>query len=147
MIAMIAVAAFSSRDVLGQHGPYQTEFGDYTLIYSVVRSDSLPEEEARRHGLPSDPNAALLNVTVQRGGENVRARIEATATNLAEQRRTIDIYESMTNDFVSYIGVIDIADREVLDFTVDVLPEEAERPLRIEFRETFLPHPRDAQAP
>lgn len=144
VIAMLGVVTLSGRGALGQHGPYQSEIGDYTVIYSVVRSDTLPVEEASRHGLPADPNAVLVNVTVQRGGENVTAQMNAIVTNLAEQQREIEMRESVANDLVSYIGVVEIADREVLDFTIDILPEGTDAPFRLEFRETFLPQPRDA---
>ena len=51
------------------------------------------------------------------------------------------MHESVANDLVSYVGVVQIADREVLDFDLEVLPEGASRPIRLRFREEFLPHP------
>lgn len=140
---LLLTAAFGlcAPTVFAQHGPYRRQLDDYTVIYSVVRSDTLPEETARRHRLPANTNAALLNVTVQRDGMNVEAAIDASATNLARQRREIDMHETVANNLVSYVGVVEIADREVLDFIVDLRPEGAEQSYRIEFRETFLPNP------
>jgi hypothetical protein len=123
--------------------PFESQIGDYTVIYSAVPSDTLPEEMARRYGLPQRSDAVLLNVTVQREGMNVPARIEARATNLALQQREIEMLESVANDLVSYVGVVEIAEREVLDFELDILPEGAEQPLRFEFRQNFLPQPRE----
>ncbi len=126
-------------------GPHQTEVGDYTLIYSAVRSDALPDIMARRHGLPANSNAALLNLTVQRDGRNVRAEVRASATNLAQQTREIDMAESIESNFVSYIGVIEIADREVLDIELEVQPEGAASPIEVSFRQEFLPQPRSSE--
>jgi hypothetical protein len=122
------------------------QFGAYTVHYGAVASDALPDEVAQRHGLPANSEAVLLNVTVQQDGANVPARIEARAVNLAQQTRDIEMYETVANDLVSYLGVVEIAEREVLDFQVDVLPQGASEPLRIEFREEFLPNPLGAGA-
>ena len=143
---LLCFVAAQSVAQSGSGGPYRAEIGEYTLIYSAVRSDALPAEMARRHGLPERANAVLVNVTVQRDGDNIPAQISAAATNLAQQRREIDIEESVANGFVSYIGVVDIANREVLDFEIQVLPEGASSPLEISFREEFLPQPRTPPA-
>lgn len=139
LLAFAAVVAAALPHVFAQDGLHRRQLDDYTVIYSAVRADTLPEETARRHGLPTHSNAALLNVTVQRGGMNVEAAIDASATNLARQHRMIEMRETVANDLVSYMGVVEIADREVLDFVIDIRPEGAERSYRIEFRETFLP--------
>lgn len=121
--------------------PYRERFGEYTLVYSVVRSDALVEAVARRHGLPTTPGALLLNVTVQHQGDNVPASIEARAVNLARQVRYIEMHETEANDLVSYIGIVEVADQEVLDFHLEVLPRGAEEPFRFAFRESALPVP------
>lgn len=140
-LALAAPLALAMPLVAGQ-APYRKEFDDYTVVYSAVRADTIPEEVARRHALPSTSNAALLNVTVQRDGANVEAVIDARATNLARQTRDIEMRETVANELVSYLGVVEIADREVLDFVIDVMPEGARQSYRIEFRETFRPKPR-----
>jgi len=122
--------------------PFSETFGDYTLIYSATPADTLPEEAARRHGIAADSNTVLLNVTVQRDGANLPARIDARAVNLAGQAREIDMQETVANDLVSYTGTVEIADREVLDFDLEVLPEGAAEPFGLEFRQAFTPLPR-----
>jgi hypothetical protein len=144
-LPLAAFALFFAPLLGAAQSPFESRIGDYTLLYSAVPSDTLPEEMARRYGLPQRSDAVLLNVTVQREGMNIRARIEARATNLALQQREIEMLESVANDLVSYVGVVEIADREVLDFELDILPEGAERPLRIEFRQNFLPQTREVE--
>lgn len=133
-------APSSAQDGPGVH---RSEVGGYTVIYSAVRSDALPEIMAREHGIPASEDAALLNVTLEQSGENLSAQsITATATNLAEQLREIEMKETVANNFVSYLGVVEIAEREVLDFEIEVVPEGASQPIVIRFREEFLPEPR-----
>jgi hypothetical protein len=127
-----------------EESPFLEQFGEYTVFYSAVRSDSLPDEMARRHGLPARADAVLLNIAVRREGMNVPARVEARATNLAQQVRMIDMNRSEANDYVSYLGVVDIADQEVLDFHVEIQPEGAAEAFTLEFRGEFLPMPRAA---
>lgn len=137
------ISGIAATLMLGALSAQQTieDFGEYRVIYGAVRSDALPEEVARRHGLPTNSDAVLLNVTVQRGGANVPATIEARAVNLAGQSRDVQMHETVANGLVSYIGVIEIAEREVLDFELSVVPEGAARAMRLEFREEFLPAP------
>lgn len=127
-------------------GATREQIGEYTLVYSAVRSDAVPEAVARRHGLPADSESVLLNVTVQHRGENIPASIDARAVNLAEQVRAIEMHETVANDLVSYLGVVEIADREVLDFQLEILPQGADQAITLEFREEFVPIPeaRDA---
>lgn len=123
--------------------PFSESFGDYSVLASAVPSSTLPEEARSAHGIPADSDAVLLNVTVRLRGENVRARINATATNLAGQEKEIDMNESVANGFVSYVGLVDIGDSEVLSFDVEVLPEGAQEAHAFEFRQAFAPVPRD----
>ncbi|MBN1237569.1 MAG: DUF4426 domain-containing protein [Gammaproteobacteria bacterium] len=119
--------------------PHREIFGEYTLLYGAVPSATLPEEVRRRHDIPLGTDTVLLNVTVQRGGENVRAQIDATATNLAGQSRDVEMNETVANGLVSYVGIVDVAEQEVLDFELEVLPEGAAEPFGVEFREEFVP--------
>lgn len=122
-------------------GSASTQAGEYRLIYSAVRSDAVPEAIARHHGLPAEAGSVLLNVTVQHRGRNVAAMIDARAINLAEQMREIEMHETYANDLVSYIGIVNIANREVVDFQLEILPEGATDPITLEFREEFVPIP------
>lgn len=135
----IRSAAGASSSAQLDESPLREQFGDYTVIYSVVRSDALADEIARQHGVPSNREAALLNVTVQRSGANVPAQIDVEAVNLAQQTREIEMMATVANGFVSYVGVVDVSEREVVDFHLEILPEGAAAPIDFTFRESFFP--------
>lgn len=115
------------------------ESGPYVLQSSATRSDVLPRESAAAHGLPWSSNAVILNLSVRRAGTTVPAQVEARATNLAEQVRDVEMHETRANDMVAYLGVIEIAPREVLTFDISVLPEGESEPIPMRYRSEFLP--------
>ena len=127
----IPSAARDSSSARPDGTPLREQFGEYTLIYSVVRSDALADDVARRHGVPSNADAALLNVTVQHRGANIPAEVNVRAVNLAQQSRDVEMIPTVASDLVSYLGVVEVED----------LPYGATTPFTFTFRESFFPTP------
>ena len=115
------------------------ESGDLVVRASTSSAANLPDKMRQEHGIPTDPNTAVLNVTVQRKSNgamrNVPARLEVRARNLYGVETSVSMKETAINDFVSYMGTYSFLPREVLDFRVVAYPAGAAQPITLEFRD------------
>lgn len=113
--------------------------GDYVLGASTVSAANLPDTVREQHGIPVDPNTAVLNVTVQRKADgvlrNVPARLDVRARNLYGVETGVDMREVVANDLVSYMGTYRFLPREVLDFQITAPPEAAQQAITLQFRD------------
>lgn len=118
------------------------QFGDVTVHYNAFTSDTLSPEVATRYGFVRSKNRAMLNVTVLRDRPEgmpvpVTAEINATATNLNRQLRTVALREIRDREAIYYIGDVRVADGETLNFSVQVKPEGDSQWHRFSFDQKF----------
>jgi hypothetical protein len=123
--------------------PVGKRFGDFTVFYSAVRTDTLPPNTLRAHRLPPpSKHTVLLDVAVKRDGQSVPAEVKASVVNLAQQIHRVKMRAAKTDAMFAYLGVVHIAEpQEVLTFEIQILPEGAEKPLELRFRKNFMPVP------
>lgn len=112
----------------------------YTLRGSTVSTESIPEKEAKAHGIEQSPRRGILNVTVLKKGASgaertMRADVHAYAKDLNGYRREIAMKPTVANGYVSYAGTYDFVHGEVIDFTVTAKPEDSGRTLTLTFRD------------
>jgi hypothetical protein len=121
---------------------YSEKVGDYTVYYSVVPSASIADSIKQRLHLAVSANSEILNVAVDEHDRNVEADIHANVVNRAGQRRDIELRKVEEHDRVSYLGVVRVEAADVLKFSLEVFPEDANRPFKIEFSERINRLPR-----
>lgn len=119
------------------------KFGDFVVHYSTINTGFLSAKVAREYGIRRSGNRAMLNVSVQKIGENqqqtaVDAAISVSATNLNGQLRSIPVRAIRDGDAIYYIGEFGISDEEMLDFVVGVQTPDSEEVLTVRFREQFF---------
>ena len=129
--------------LLGLHGIVHAEssqeVGDYIVHFNALSTESLPASVARAYGITRSKNRGLLNISVlKKGGnfEGVSAYINVSATNLTGQLRNISLRKIEDQKAVYYISEFSVADRETLDFSIQVTtPDDARG--SIKFRQQF----------
>lgn len=111
----------------------------YTVYYRAIKATRLPDASLERHGVGREPDNVIITVAIasHESGRNVRADIEATATNRYQQLKTIELQPTVANDMVSYSGLVDVTLPAVLFFEIAFTPEGANRSYRLEFLEDF----------
>lgn len=116
--------------------PHEVSRDGYTLRASTVVSTALDPRTASSHGVERSADRGVLNVTVERGRENVTANVSAVARNLGGVQQEIPMREAKApNGMVSYVGAYEFAPREVLDFHVTARPRGHPTDLSLEFRD------------
>ena len=130
---------------LGAQAGQAETFGPYAVHYNTLNTSLLTADVARAYSIQRSGNRALLNIAVIRHGEEetgtaVTAQVRATATNLAGQRRELDMREIRDQEAIYYIGTFRISNEETLNFQVSVQPEGEPRPHEFSFRQQFYVH-------
>ncbi|NIR30439.1 MAG: DUF4426 domain-containing protein [Gammaproteobacteria bacterium] len=118
------------------------DFGEYIVHFNAITTDLLPPEVAKAYGIQRSKHRALLNVAVIKkvlgtGSRPVRAEIDARAVNLSHQLKRLSVREVREGNAVYYLAEFGVADRETLDFTIEITPEGADRTYPVEFRQQF----------
>ena len=117
--------------------------GDYIIHYNTMNTRLLAPEFARAYGITRDGNRALINIAVLRVrdgelDEPVTARVSVSSSNLAGQRRDIDMIEVREQDAIYYIGTFRFRQEETLTFRISVDPDGKPRgPHEFTFRQQF----------
>jgi hypothetical protein len=128
-------------------GPVQAEqyvdVGKYVIHYNALSTNHLAPEVARAYTITRSQNRAMLSISVLiKGGEGqldepAEAEIEASATNLAGQRREVDMRLITEQQAKYYVGIVKVYNEEILDFKLRIKPGEMEEPYELVFRQQF----------
>ena len=119
------------------------DFGDYAVHYSAFTTDILTPEVAKSYNIPRSKNRILLNISVLKKimgttGQPVRAKIEATATNLSAQLKQLEVRELNDHGAIYYIAETTVSHKETLKFNISVLPEGVTTPFVFSFQQQFF---------
>ncbi len=118
-------------------------FGDYTIHYVALTTDILSPEVAKLYKIRRSKNRALLNISVLKKvmgatGKPVKAQVEATATNLSRQLKTLNTRELTGQGAIYYIAEIAIYNEEFLNFELNITPEGESVALNFSFQQQFF---------
>ena len=119
-----------------------TRTGGYTIHHNALTTDSLPVQVATAYGIQRSKSRGMLNVSVIRDqpgtmGTPVRAQIRAIAKTLYGQIRPIEMREIVEDTAIYYIADFPVANREMLRFEFEIMPEGGRYPLRANMRQEF----------
>lgn len=118
------------------------DYGDYTIHYNALQTTSLSQKIAQSYGITRSKNRGMLNITVLKKTHEalpspVIATVSAHAKNLNNQIKTIEIREIREQDAIYYIAEFNISDGELLNFTLNINPENSS-PQTIRFDKQFF---------
>lgn len=126
---------------------HEQTFDGYVVRANVVAATSLPEAQARKHGIKVSPDTGVLNVAVlrqsDRPGATVPAEVNAWVVAVSGVEVPIETRSAVAkNERVSYFGTFDIPARQsAVRFRIQVRPEAESRSFEFLF-EDRLPIPR-----
>jgi hypothetical protein len=123
--------------------PVSKDFGEYTVHINAFNSDTLQPSMAKAYNIVRSKNRGLLTISVVKNSlsENpkpVKAKVSGKATNLTGQLKDIQIREINDGGAVYYISEFQVADKEVLDFTVYLTLNDNSSPYTVELRQQFF---------
>lgn len=131
---------FSFFIISSVHAESSKEVGSYVVHYNAISTESLPARVAQAYGITRSKNRGLLNISVVKKGGNyqgVEAKIKVIATNLTGQLRDMELRKIQEQSAVYYISEFSVADRETLDFIINVVTPENQG-VNINLRQQFF---------
>ena len=119
------------------------DFGRYKVHYSALQTSFLSPKVSRDYGIGRSRNRIMVNIAVQeKVGPNktkpIIATVKVTATNLTGQLKNIKMRPIHDRDVIYYIGELNVAHGETLNFHVEVTPENSKQTLTFNFRQQFF---------
>ena len=118
-------------------------FGDYTIHYAAFTTDLLSPEVARLYKIRRSKNRAIINISVLKKvmgttGQPVKAQVDASATNLSRQMKSLKTRELSSNGAIYYIAETTVNNEETLDFDLNIIPEGESVALNFSFQQQFF---------
>ena len=120
------------------------DVGGYVIHFNALGTTVLTPEVARAYGITRSQNRAMLNITVmKKRGENALlepslAKVDASAPNLAGQRRDLEMRLIEDKDAKYYVGFVRVTNEETFEFKAHVTPPGFQQPIEIAFRRQFF---------
>lgn len=138
--ALLAFLAAVSGPAMAEQSQ---DFGDYVVHFNAVTTNLLSPDMASHYNIQRSSNKALLNITVLKkvlgaAASPVEAEVSASAVNLTDQYRRIDMRKVEEEGAIYYLGTMSVDNQETYDFTVNVTPEDREDPFVVRFRQQFF---------
>lgn len=116
-------------------------FGAYTVYYNAFNTDTLQPKMAAAYNIVRSKNRGMMTISVMKKvnskNQPVRANITASASNLTGQFRTFKVREVDEGSSIYYLSEFHVAHEEMLNFTLQILPEGSNQTLTVNFRQKF----------
>lgn len=105
-----------------------TSVPGFTIHHNAIPSASLEPSIARQYGIQRSKYRGMLNVSIIKSvegtsGKSSEAVVMAKANNIQGQLISIPMRKIIEGDAIYYIGEFRIADRETLNFEIQVQPK------------------------
>lgn len=120
------------------------DFGNFSVHYNALRTDTLTPEIARSYGIQRSSNRVMLTVTIlrkdtpQSQGKPVDGTVEVSAYNLNGQMKGIDMRRVSEGDAIYYIGEVSISGTEILVFDISATPTGEASPFKVKLQREFF---------
>ena len=140
-IALITILLLAAG--LAANAEQSRSFGDYTIHYAAFTTDMLSPEVARLYKIRRSKNRAIINISVLKKvmgttGQPVKAQVEAAATNLSRQMKSMKTRELSSNGAIYYIAETGVNNEETLNFELSIVPEGETVALSFSFQQQFF---------
>ena len=121
-------------------------FGNYTVHYNAFTTNMLSPEIAKLYNIARSNNRALLNISILKKEmgtttKPVRARIDATATNMNAQLHKLgvrELIESGEPGAIYYLAETTVNNGDTLTYNISFTPEGEEQTYSFSFQQQFF---------
>ena len=130
--------------------PVQAEqakiFGEYTVHYNAFTTNILSPEIAKLYNISRSNNRALLNISILKKAmgtttKPVRARVNATATNMNAQLHKLqvrELIEAGDPGAVYYLAETTVHNGDTLTYNISFSPEGDDQTYSFSFQQQFI---------
>ena len=128
------------------HAEQAKTFGNYTVHYNAFTTNILSPEIAKQYKITRSNNLALLNISILKKEmgtttKPVKARVNATATNINAQLRQLavrELIESGDPGAIYYLAETKVNNGDTLTYNVSFVPEGEDEAYSFSFQQQFI---------
>ena len=116
------------------------EIGEHVVHYNALPAERIDPELAARHDLPRERDQVVVTLAVmtRTGSVAVPADIRAHATDAEGRLHRFQLREIHDGDALFYVGAVPLdGGSGVLEFTLQVRPDQASAPQGVRFTRRF----------
>ncbi len=119
------------------------DFGNYVVYYNALPSEILQADIARQYGITRSKFRGFITISVQKKTSATRttpvnAKINASATNLTGQQKTLSLQRIEEGPAIYYVDDFRIANLETLNFKLQIEPENSHKNFILNFSQQFF---------
>ena len=120
-----------------------TRTGGFTIQHSAFKADFVTPEVAKQYGIERSKYRGVLSICVIRGEQDsptpahVPSRVKATAMNLSGLTKEIELRAVQEGGATYYVDDFPIINGEIVNFTIEALPEGETTPLKAKMTQEF----------
>ncbi len=136
---LLCILLFLTSSVAAENS---TSSDGYTIHHNALKTDFLTPAIAKAYNIQRSKFRGLVNISVikdQPGTEGipVKANIKINALALSGIPKEITLAEIVEDGAIYYIGDFPIINREIVNFTIEVVPDGENRPITAKFSQQF----------
>lgn len=144
-IAGLFLAACGARTQPAQPAPewndpgYVTQ-GRWSMYYAALPARDLAPELARDYGVATNPSRVLVSVSIadtEHAPPPATTRVTIDARTLSGVSRATTVRRVERDGVASWLGELDVSEREMIVFSVEARIDAQSPPLKAEFRREF----------
>lgn len=139
--SLLATLLLASLSLQAQAG--SKDFGDYTVLWSVLPSTFLAPEVARANNLQRSKGIGIVNVSIMSEGEDgsltpVTGQVEGRVTNDVQQVKFLAFRRIQEGDAVYFVAEYQYASGELMTFNITARPTGHQQDLAVRFAHTLF---------
>ena len=115
--ACLSVGAMAADVIKGER---KEVFGDVTVHYNTFNSTFLTPNIAKAAGLARDKNQGVINVSVIKGGQPLKAQVSGSVKDLTSSSVTLNFKEIAEQGAIYYIAQYPVDQQETRTFEIKV---------------------------
>ena len=115
--ACLSVGAMAADVIKGER---KEVFGDVTVHYNTFNSTFLTPNIAEAAGLARDKNQGVINVSVIKGGQPLKAQVSGSVKDLTSSSVTLNFKEIAEQGAIYYIAQYPVDQQETRTFEIKV---------------------------
>ena len=115
------------------------DFDTYSVHYSFFDSTFVPPDIAAIHNIKRSKYENLVNISISKKGEYgaLPANVTGTSRNLMQQVKSLEFIEIKEETATYYLAPIRLNGKEILHFSLQVIPDGETTPLDVTFTKTL----------
>jgi len=110
---------------------------DVHIYYSAFPSRLIPPSVAAAHDLTRAEDLMMINISIKKGDQPIKAEISGDVTNILGQARALRFVPVVEQDALYYLGEVIVDEKDWLRFDLTIDSDSMSEPYELQFERRF----------